>query len=175
VPRPAFAGRKGNIVEEESTMGKWLRRLLLWGLLVLIALFVASRLLNREEDFDDYDDIDMGLDFNETPVEIDVSAESASPNSFVSTGVGASMESAAEDTGASGGATMEHSLIDIVGIGPTYAARLQDAGISSLSDLANADAGSLAEKVEVIGGRATIEDWIKQAQEMSSSGTSGSR
>ena len=156
-------------------MSKWLKRLLLWGLLVLIAIIVATRLLNREEDFDDYEDIDMGLDFTETPVEIDVPAESAPMASTASPESATTMESAMESSSTSGTTGMGHSLIDIVGIGPTYAARLQDAGITSLSALANADAGSLAEKVDVIGGRATIEDWIKQAQEMSSSGTSGGK
>src|SRR5207253_10806721 len=55
-------------------MFRWLRRLLLLGLLIFAVVWVVSRLLNREEDFDDYDDIDMGLEFTETPVEIDVPA-----------------------------------------------------------------------------------------------------
>ena len=33
-----------------------------------------------------------------------------------------------------------------------------DAGINTLDDLANADAGSLAEKLDVIGGQATVEN-----------------
>src|SRR5256885_15669602 len=70
-------GAPGNIVQEECKMFRLLRRLLLWGLLLLAAIWIVSRLLNREEDFDDYDDIDIGMDFAETPVEIDVPAESA--------------------------------------------------------------------------------------------------
>jgi polyhydroxyalkanoate synthase len=157
-------------------MGKLLRRLLLWGFLIFVAVFVVTRLLNREEDFDDYDDIDMGLDFTETPVEIDVSAESAPASKSSAAAPKAEAARGTEmPTRRESSAGGEHTLIDIVGVGPTYAARLQDAGIASLNDLAKADAGSLAERVEVIGGRATLEDWIKQAQEMTSSGASGGK
>jgi predicted flap endonuclease-1-like 5' DNA nuclease len=158
-------------------MAKLLRRLLLLGLLILIAAVVASRVLNREEDFDDYDDIDMGLDFTETPVEIDVPADSApmaASASAMADTVMEATEDVAEDTSGNS-AGQERTLTSITGIGPTYAARLKDAGITSVSDLAGANADSLAEKVEVIGGRATIEDWIKQAQGSSSSGTSGAK
>src|SRR5438093_1439970 len=112
-------------------MSKWLRRLLLWGFLVLVAIFVVSRLLNREEDFDDYDDIDMGLDFTETPVEIDVPAESASTTSTFTMPPKAETEARMEMGGAmedSSAHSMGRSLVAIVGIGPTYAARLRDAG-----------------------------------------------
>ena len=128
----------------------WLKRILLWGFLILVALWVVSRLTNREEDFDDYDDIDPGMDFTETPVEIEVSAEPTHARVAV-----------AKPNSASKG-----SIIDVMGIGPTYAARLRDLGIASLGDLAKADAEALAEKLEVIGGRESIEGWIKQAQEM---------
>ena len=157
-------------------MLRWLSRLLLWGLLIFAVVWVVSRLTNREEDFDDYDDIDLGLEFTETPVEIDVAAESATPAS-PSTGSARAESKAQAGTGTRASAATTSaargSLIDVNGIGPTYAARLKEAGIRSLSDLAKADAGKLADKVEVIGGQATIEDWIKQAQEMTSSGAPG--
>jgi predicted flap endonuclease-1-like 5' DNA nuclease len=150
-------------------MFRLLRRLLLWGLLIFAAIWVVSRLLNREEDFDDYDDIEMGLEFSETPVEIDVQAETvpATPPSTAETASKADSETRTGNAGASAGSA---SLVDVNGIGPTYAARLQDVGITTLTDLAKADPESLAEKIDVIGGRTEIEDWIKQAQEMTSSG-----
>jgi predicted flap endonuclease-1-like 5' DNA nuclease len=164
-------------------MFRLLRRLLLWGLLFVAAIWIVSRLLNREEDFDDYDDIDIGMDFVETPVEIDVPAESApsqgsSTQSAAHTTPLATIEPAptsgtGTETQAANANGQGRSLVDINGIGPTYAARLQEVGISSLADLAKANPEALAEKIEVIGGHTQIEDWIKQAQEMTSGGASG--
>ncbi len=67
-------------------MLRWLLRLLIIGLVVGISVQVISRLLNKEEDFDDFDDIDAGFAFAETPVEIDVPAEedTAAPASSTS-------------------------------------------------------------------------------------------
>jgi polyhydroxyalkanoate synthase subunit PhaC len=143
-------------------MFRWLVRLLVLGLVLFVAVRVASRVLNREEDFDDFDDIDAGFEFTETPVEIDVPAVEAP----------ASEARAAAYAGISAGAVVsDGSLLDVNGIGPTYAARLREAGISTLDDLAGADADTLASRVEVIGGRATIVNWIQQAQELVSTGS----
>src|SRR5437867_1522363 len=115
-------------------MFKWLRRLLVWGLLIFAVVWVVSRLLNREEDFDDYDDIDMGLEFTETPVEIDVPASEHSDAATATPLAPAMAQTAPEAVEAGGVATAEEqaqpesaeaqrgSLIDINGIGPTYAA-----------------------------------------------------
>jgi predicted flap endonuclease-1-like 5' DNA nuclease len=156
----ASCAEGGNTHQEDYVMSGWLRRILLWAFLILLALWLISRLTNREEDFEDYDDIDLGMDFAETPVEIDVSAEPAPAKVAAHAGKG---NSATREPALSG---TKGSIIDVMGIGPTYAARLHDLGIATLSDLAKADAGALAEKLEVIGGREAIEGWIKQAQEM---------
>lgn len=138
-------------------MLRWLKRLIILGLIALAVVFIAGRLMRQEEDFDDYDDIESGFEFQETPVEIDVPAESSTPS-----------DGHAETASAA-------KLTDIPGIGPAYEARLQAAGINTIEDLAGADAGSLAEQVEVIGGVSTIEDWISQAQGYSSGGSNGHR
>lgn len=138
-------------------MLSWLKRLIILGLIALAIAFIAGRLMRQEEDFDDYDDIESGFDFQETPVEIDVPAEGGDTASD-----------------ANGEGTSASKLTDITGIGPAYEARLQAAGINTVEDLAGADAGSLAEQVEVIGGVSTIEDWISQAQGFSSGGSGGS-
>jgi predicted flap endonuclease-1-like 5' DNA nuclease len=137
-------------------MLRWLKRLVILGLIALAVVFIAGRLMRQEEDFDDYDDIESGFEFQETPVEIDVPAESSAPS-----------DGHAEAS--------PSKLTDITGIGPAYEARLQAAGINTVEDLAGADAGSLAEQVEVIGGVSTIEDWISQAQGFSSGGSNGHR
>ena len=174
-------------------------RLLFFAALLALVAWAVSRFLNREEDFDDFDDIDATLDFAETPVEIDVpyDAGSATVSSSASTAgqeaeptatptdgsaapVAAELEpqaveapqtpeagSGAQEAPASQGGT-EGTLIDVNGIGPTYAARLRDAGISSLHDLAGADADDLGGKIEVIGGRNEVQSWIDQAREMTS-------
>jgi len=181
-------------------MLRLLFRLLFFAALLALVAWAVSRFLNREEDFDDFDDIDATLDFAETPVEIDVpyDAGSATVSSSVGTAepeaesittptdgsaapVAAELESQATDVtqtpeaasaGTQEAATpqdeTEGSLIDVNGIGPTYAARLRDAGISSLQDLAGANADDLGGKIEVIGGRNEVQSWIDQAREMTS-------
>jgi predicted flap endonuclease-1-like 5' DNA nuclease len=154
-------------------MLRWLLRLLIIGLILFVATRVVSRMLGGDEDFDDYDDIDAGFEFTETPVEIDVPAgngPSTQALSVASTPVATTSTPARPAATASTGSASKHrqALIDINGIGPTYASRLKEAGINTLDDLAKADPGSLAEKLDVIGGRATVENWIAQAQEMTS-------
>jgi len=52
-------------------------------------------------------------------------------------------------------------LTIIKGVGPVYATRLEDAGITSLAGLAAADAGGLAATIDVAAGR--VSDWISEA------------
>lgn len=67
-----------------------------------------------------------------------------------------------EDGGADqDGATA--NVQDITGIGPTYAERLAAAGIETVADLAEADAGSVSEAAETSQSRAR--DWIEQARD----------
>lgn len=162
-------------------MLRWLLRLLIIGLILFVATRVVSRMLGGDEDFDDYDDIDAGFEFTETPVEIDVPAGNGSSTQALSVAsapvatTSAMPRPAAKPAAPSAGSAgkTRQALIDINGIGPTYASRLKEAGIKTLDDLAKADPGSLAEKLDVIGGQATVENWIAQAREMTA-GRSGS-
>lgn len=173
-------------------MLRWLMRLIILGLIGMAVVFALRRVMGQEEDFDEYDDIEAGFEFNETPVEIDVPAESAGAagdaggtrggggqaQMSVSVGYdspdgGGPGRDAGGDAGASsGGGTQElPSLIEINGIGPSYEARLQAAGINTVEDLAKADANALNEQLDVIGGASAIEDWISQAKELTSGGS----
>lgn len=58
-------------------------------------------------------------------------------------------------------AATERELEDIDGLGSTYVQRLQEAGITSVDDLARSDAETLAEAADVSENRA--QDWIDQA------------
>ncbi len=53
-------------------------------------------------------------------------------------------------------------LQEIKGIGPTYAERLEAAGIETVSDLASSEVSAVAEAAEATETRAT--DWIDRAQ-----------
>jgi len=53
-------------------------------------------------------------------------------------------------------------LTEIKGIGPTYAARLNEAGIASFHALTEIDAGSIAEAIRT--NPRTVRDWISQAE-----------
>lgn len=146
-------------------MLRWLMRLLVIGLVVAAAAFVANRLMNREEDFDDFDDVDGGFDFVETPVEIDVPAETADQGQE-SGGVQTQSLSAANDGSAT--SAEQARLTEVSGIGPAYEARLKGIGINSLGELAAADPNALSEQIDVSGGAETVQDWITQAQTITS-------
>src|SRR5437763_7940650 len=99
-------------------MIRWLFRLLIIALVLFVAAWVVSRMLGGEEDFDDFDDIDSGFEFTETPVEIDVP---------VGDGTSEFAMSSAPTMSADDADAQRQALIDINGVGPTYAARLRDA------------------------------------------------
>lgn len=54
----------------------------------------------------------------------------------------------------------------ITGIGPTYAERLDEAGISTVPDLAAADASALADTTDI--SEARVSNWIEAAKERAS-------
>jgi|GEM_PF-3092219 len=156
-------------------MLRWLMRLIILGLIGLAIMYVLRRFMGQEEDFDEYDDIESGFEFQETPVEIDVPADTTGPTAQAAQG-GAGSENmdpgGSADVDTSAGATTElPGLIEINGIGASYQARLQAAGINTVEDLAGADANALNEQLDVIGGASAIEDWIAQAKELASGGS----
>jgi predicted flap endonuclease-1-like 5' DNA nuclease len=170
-------------------MLRWLLRLLLVGLILGAIGFVVTRLMGQDEDFDDFDDLDAGFEFQETPVEIDVPADdgagdgapgtattalSAGDSSGDGTGDGAagsSDDGASDGSTESGGSDNADKLTNITGIGPAYEARLQALGIENVGDLLSADPSSLADQLGVIGGQAAVEDWIAQARQLTGDGS----
>lgn len=158
-------------------MLRWLLRLLLVGLILAAIAFVVSRLMGKEEDFDDFDDLDEGFDFQETPVEIDVPADGASGGGTgaATTDLSAGGTDGSTDGGSDDGADPGTGtrLTEINGIGPAYEARLQALGIATFDDLLNADAANLAEQLGVIGGQSAVEDWIAQARQLVADGSQG--
>ncbi len=149
-----------------------LGRLLLIGLILAAIGFVVTRLMGRDEDFDDFDDLDAGFDFEETPVEIDVPIEesaSAPPTTTLTQGPDVQDDNVQDDNKGDKGdeKSAPPQLTDVHGIGPAYEARLQAMDINTLDDLVNIDPSELAEHLDVIGGQTTVEDWISQARSLS--------
>ena len=112
-----------------------LSRLLIVVLLLAVVAYAASKMLGGDEDdFDDFDDLDSGFEFQETPVEIDVPASDATTPTNASDDTNAIPTRTGKTTGLlddTAGAAMAamHSddngrLVDVNGIGPAYAARL---------------------------------------------------
>ncbi len=60
------------------------------------------------------------------------------------------------------GQSLADDLTEIKGIGPVYARKLGEQGITSFADLAAADPEVLS---EILDSRAGIEDWIAQAKD----------
>ena len=168
---------------------RWLVRLFFFALIAGVVGFVITRLMGGEDDdFEDFDDLESSFEFNETPVEIDVSGPATSGTSTMDSEATASSASKAttalewqenaDDTssasesseGSNNGSSDENSdgprLIDIKGIGPSYEARLKAMGITSMSDLLGADSEQIVESANVIGGVAEVDDWKEQARAM---------
>ncbi|MFC6718745.1 class III poly(R)-hydroxyalkanoic acid synthase subunit PhaC [Natrialbaceae archaeon GCM10025810] len=57
----------------------------------------------------------------------------------------------------------EDDFTDLSGVGDAYATDLEEAGVETFEDLANADAADLAEETGI--SRSRIEDWIDQASD----------
>jgi predicted flap endonuclease-1-like 5' DNA nuclease len=154
-------------------------RLFFFGLIVAAVGFVVTRLMGGEdEDFEDFDDLESSFEFNETPVEIEVSdvpttasaptkqtAVLSSTDSGTDTGAGSDKKATAKASVDTGPIEITDGprLIDIKGIGPSYETRLHSIGIKTMQDLIDADANSLAEELGVIGGATEVEDWVSQA------------
>lgn len=169
-------------------MLRWLLCLLLVGLILAAIGFVVTRLMGQDEDFDDFDDLDAGFEFQETPVEIDVPADDTDAGGAAGTattalnardGMGEGSGEGAGDGGGEGGDDSTDGagddntdkLTSITGIGPAYEARLQALGIESVGDLLRADPSNLADQLGVIGGQSAVEDWIAQARQLTGDGS----
>jgi predicted flap endonuclease-1-like 5' DNA nuclease len=147
-------------------------RLFFFGLIAGAVGFVVTRLMGGEdEDFEDFDDLESSFEFNETPVEIEVSdtdtagtTSSPSTRARVVASSEAHTKTAADEIGADTTAVSDGPrLIDIKGIGPQYETRLHSMGIKTMQDLIDADANHVAEEIGVIGGTAQVEEWVEQA------------
>ena len=140
-------------------------RLFVFGLIAAAVGFVVTRLMGGEdEDFEDFDDLETSFEFNETPVEIEVS-ENTAPASAPSSQTKV-LSSTAVDSSADTVPTEVPEgprLIDIKGIGPSYETRLHSIGIKTMQDLIDADANNVAEELGVIGGATEVADWVVQA------------
>ncbi len=62
--------------------------------------------------------------------------------------------------------THSDDLTIVKGVGPVFAARLEDSGITNLADLSAADAEVLAKAIDVPATR--VSDWIEEATFLSS-------
>jgi predicted flap endonuclease-1-like 5' DNA nuclease len=141
--------------------------------------------MGQDEDFDDFDDLDAGFEFQETPVEIDVPADDSDASGAAGTATTALNAGDGTSDGTSDGAgdgagdastdgagdDNSDKLTSITGIGPAYEARLQALGIENVGDLLSADPSSLADQLGVIGGQAAVEDWIAQARQLTGDGS----
>ena len=153
-------------------------RLFFFGLIAAAVGFVVTRLMGGEdEDFEDFDDLESSFEFNETPVEIEVSENAgatSSPStqtkvlnstSVESPAASDTTEKAASDSSVAAPTEVPEGprLIDIKGIGPSYETRLHSIGIKTMQDLIDADANNVAEELGVIGGATEVADWVVQA------------
>lgn len=108
------------------------------------------------------DDVEVELEETADEIETDVeeTAESAAE-----TAEQAAQDAAdtVEDVADDGTADASANVVDVDGIGKTYAARLEDAGVETPGDLATTSAADVAEAAGVSEERAS--EWIQQAQD----------
>ncbi len=93
----------------------------------------------------------------------DSDAEQAAPDESGDESIGES-EDETDDTNAdeTAGLAPDAGVEEITGIGPTYAQRLQAAGIETVEDLVDADPATVAEATNAAESR--VDDWLAQAQ-----------
>ncbi|MHB9285933.1 class III poly(R)-hydroxyalkanoic acid synthase subunit PhaC [Halobacteriales archaeon Cl-PHB] len=77
--------------------------------------------------------------------------------------VGAAVEAEVQEAIDEADLAATYDLVDLDGIGPTYAGRLREAGIETVSALARADPATVSEVTEARDG--LVEAWITQAAE----------
>ena len=61
-------------------------------------------------------------------------------------------------------AALADDLTEINGVGPAYAERLRDAGVSSFGDLVRADVDVIADAIDVSPEQ--VADWVEQARRL---------
>lgn len=79
--------------------------------------------------------------------------------------VGETIDTESEEDEATSVATAESDgerVAEIKGIGPAYAGRLEQAGVETVADLADADADELARETDIAATR--IQNWIDRAR-----------
>jgi len=153
-------------------MMRWIIRLAVAGLVAAVLAYLWSRF---NEDFDDeeLDDeipIDFDVPLDTTAIAGDrvesVRVESVPADSDTGEGPGASL-TLSNLTSSSDGATTTNTQYDdltvIRGIGPVFQKRLNDAGIRTLRQLADADALAL-EAAGIEGVGVDLTSWIQQAR-----------
>ena len=158
------------LLMEGFSMMRWITRLAAIGLAAALIGFLWSRANSDFED-EDFDE--------EIPIEFDVPLESGSTgapaainDADTGDGPGANLDGAASGassappTAASPAAVAEPEQDDLTlirGIGPAFQKRLNDVGIMTFKQLANADPQSLeAGGIEGVG--VDLPSWIEQAR-----------
>ena len=132
-------------------MLRWLLRLLLVGLILGAIGFVVTRLMGQDEDFDDFDDLEEGFEFEETPVEIDVPAEDGAAAGAGATG-GAARGAATADLSAAGDSAGDGSAGADGGADEGDAADGGDGGDGGAEEADGADGGATGTKLTDITG-----------------------
>lgn len=107
---------------------------------------------------------EIEADVEETADEIEGTVEDAA-EAAADTAQDAAQDAAdtVDDVAEKGGGEEAATVVDVQGIGKTYAARLEDADIETPGDLATTSAAEVAEAAGVSEERAS--EWIQQAQD----------
>jgi len=107
-----------------------------------------------------------GTDQSPEPTELDTTEDTpTTQTSSVESSDSAETDDSVDSAGADDPADPAESgaaVDEIKGIGPTYAERLEAAGIETVADLAASDAATVAEAAQASEGRAA--DWVERAR-----------
>ena len=101
------------------------------------------------------EEIDVDIETDAT----DVETEAEAIEDVVSAEADEDVAAEAVDPAGTAGSDLE----EISGIGPTYAERLRESGIGTITELADTDPGTIADAADV--GAARAEGWLEQASE----------
>nr|WP_250137720.1 DUF4332 domain-containing protein [Halorientalis salina] len=114
-----------------------------------------------EQFIEDALDVEISVETADTEITVTVDTDGRTEETVLEN-VGEAIRSEVVDAITGEAIATAYDLTDIDGVGPTYAEKLRNAGIDSLTALATADPTAVAEQIQV--SEELVREWTDEAQ-----------